>query len=230
MPPNSFMPANALGVTHLPCCLIGGTTEATPEKQITDAKPEKQTHLLSRLFGATVLLMLINICHAAETIYKCTSNTGALTFSSKPCPTNAVVKKIEPRDHVIDIPVLPGNIRGRRGQISPQPPVDTSPHRAAMPQVLESCRMELFNLKRAFDARFADTERNLTTARAALAQNTAELTDAQTSKVGLEWGIKLSEQRRAIEAQLKDAEAGLVIFYPDEKAKFEEIGSRCRKK
>ncbi len=194
------------------------------------AKTLIPAHAAGRALVFLLTMPLLSSTFAAETIYKCTSSTGAVSFSSKPCASNAQVKKIEPRNHVVAVPVLPGNIRGRRGQISPEPPVDTSPHRAPMPQVVESCRLEMFNLKRDFDARFASTERNLSNARAALAQNTTELTDAQTSKVGLEWGIKLAEQRRVIDAQLKDAEAAQVSFYPDEKAKFEEIGNRCRKK
>ena len=63
-----------------------------------------------------------------------------------------------------------------------------------------------------------------------MAQNTRELESAQTSKVGLEWGLMLAEQRRVIEQRLKDADAELALFYPDEKAQFEEIGKRCRKK
>ncbi len=177
------------------------------------------------------LLSLSGLSCAADVIYKCTAAGGAVTFSSKPCAANAQVKKIEPRTVVVGAgPVLPGNIPGRRGAISPEPPADTTPRRTATPQVLESCRLELFNLKRGLDARFIAAEQGLKNARAALAQNTEELGAARTSKVGLEWGLMLAEQRRTIEQQVKDAEAALALFYPDEKAQFEEIGKRCRKK
>ena len=167
---------------------------------------------------------------AADAIYKCTTASGAVIFSAKPCVGSAQVKKIEPKAAVVGAkPVLPGNIPGRRGQISPEPPVDTTPRRTPMPPVLESCRKEMFDLKRVFDARFIEAELNLKNARADLAQNSLELGASQTSKVGVEWGLILVEQRRAIEERLKNAEAVLTLFYPDEQAKFEEIAKRCRK-
>ena len=167
---------------------------------------------------------------AADTIYKCTTASGAVIFSAKPCVGSAQVKKIEPRVVVVGAePVLPGNIPGRRGQISPEPPVDTTPHRTPMPPVLESCRKEMFDLKRVLDTRFIEIELNLKNARAALEQNSLELGASQTSKVGVQWGLLLTEQRRAIEQRLKDAQAALTLFYPDEKAKFAEIAKRCRK-
>ena len=182
-------------------------------------------------FAFVFLLSLNAASFASDVIYKCTTASGAVTFSAKPCVGSTQVKKIEPRIVVVGAePVLPGNIPGRRGQISPEPPVDTTPRRTPMPQVLESCRSELFNLKRSLDKRFIEAEKNLKNSRAALAQNTRELESAQTSKVGLEWGLMLAEQRRAIEQRLKDADAELALFYPDEKARFEEIGKRCRKK
>jgi|GEM_PF-3127086 len=178
-----------------------------------------------------LLLSLSATSTAADIIYKCTAVSGAVTFSAKPCIGTAQAKKIEPRTTVVGAePVLPGNIPGRKGQISPEPPVDNTPHRTPMPQVLESCRKELFDLKRVLDARFIESETNLKNARAALEQNSSELGAAQTSKVGLEWGLILAEQRRAIEQRLRDSEAALALFYPDEKAKFEEIAKRCRKK
>ena len=45
----------------------------------------------------------------------------------------------------------------------------------------------------------------------------------------MEWGLILVEQRRAIEQRLKNAEAELTLFYPDEQANFGEIAKRCRK-
>ena len=183
-----------------------------------------------RVFVFAFLLSLNPTCVAADVIYKCIAASGAVTFSAKPCIGSAQVKKIQPVAAVVGAePVLPGNIPGRRGQISPEPPVDTTLHRTPMPQVLESCRKELFDLKRVLDARFVESEKNLKAARAALAQNTTELGAAQTSKVGLEWGLILAQQRRGIELRLQDAEAALALFYPDEKAKFEEIAKRCRK-
>ena len=182
-------------------------------------------------FAFVFLLSLNSVSFASDVIYKCSTATGAVTFSAKPCIGSTQVKKIEPRTVVVGAePVLPGNIPGRRGQISPEPPVDTTPRRTPMPQVIESCRSELFNLKRSLDTRFIQAEQNLKNSRAAMAQNTRELESAQTSKVGLEWGLMLAEQRRAIEQRLKDAEAAVTLFYPDEKAQFEEIGKRCRKK
>ena len=184
-----------------------------------------------KAFALVFLLSLNSVSFASDVIYKCSSATGAVTFSAKPCIGSTQVKKIEPRTVVVGAePVLPGNIPGRRGQISPEPPVDTTPRRTPMPQVIESCRSELFNLKRSLDTRFIETEQNLKNSRAALAQNTRELEAAQTSKVGLEWGLMLAEQRRVIVQRLKDADAELALFYPDEKARFEEIGKRCRKK
>jgi hypothetical protein len=181
-------------------------------------------------FALVLLLSLNSVSFAADVIYKCSSPSGAVTFSAKPCIGSTQVKKIEPRTVVVGAePVLPGNIPGRRGQISPEPPVDTTPRRTPMPQVIESCRSELFNLKRSLDSRFIAAEQNLKNSRAAMAQNTRELESAQTSKVGLEWGLMLAEQRRVIEQRLKDADAELALFYPDEKAQFEEIGKRCRK-
>ena len=183
-----------------------------------------------QVFVFAFLLCVNSITVAASTIYKCTSATGAVTFSAKPCVGSAQVKKIEPVAAVVGAqPVLPGNIPGRHHQISPEPPVDTTPHRTAMPPVLASCRKELFDLKRVLDARFIESEQNLKSARAALEQNSNELAAAQTSKVGLEWGLILAEQRRSIEQRLSEAEAALTLFYPDEKAKFEEIAKRCRK-
>ncbi len=186
-------------------------------------------------FACVFLLSLgVTICVsdslAADSIYKCTAASGTVVFSAKPCVGSAQVKKIEPRAAVVGVePVLPGNIPGRRGQISPEPPVDTTLHRTPMPQVLESCRKELFDLKRALDTRFIRSELELKNARTALAENTTELGASQTSKVGLEWGLILAQQRRTIEQRVKDADAALTLFYPDEKAKFEEIGKRCRK-
>lgn len=185
--------------------------------------------------AAVFLLYVIGIGFAgqsiaADTIYKCTAASGAVVFSAKPCIGSTQVKKIEPRVAVVGAePVLPGNIPGRRGRISPEPPVDTTPHRTPMPPVLESCRKEMFDLKRVLDARFIANEENLKNARAALAQNSLELSASQTSKVGAEWGLILAEQRRTIEQRLKDAEAALTLFYPDEKTKFAEIAKRCRK-
>ena len=182
------------------------------------------------VFAFVFLLSLSPASFASDVIYKCTTATGAVTFSAKPCVGTTQVKKIEPRIVVVGAePVLPGNIPGRRGAISPEPPVDMTPRRTAMPQVLESCRLELFDLKRSFDTRFIAAEQNLKNSRAAMEQNTRELESAQTSKVGLEWGLILAEQRRAIAQRLKDADAELALFYPDEKARFEEIGKRCRK-
>lgn len=181
-------------------------------------------------FVFAFLLSLNAACVAADVIYKCTAPSGAITFSSKPCAGSEQAKKIEPVAAVVAAePVLPGNIPGRRGQVSPEPPVDTALHRTPMPQVIESCRKELFDLKRVLDARFIESEQNLKAARAALEQNTTELGASQTSKVGLEWGLILTQQRRGIQQRLQDAEAALALFYPDEKAKFEEIAKRCRK-
>jgi hypothetical protein len=183
-----------------------------------------------QVFVFAFLLSLNGTCAASDVIYKCTAASGAVTFSAKPCVGSEQAKKIEPVAAVVGAePVLPGNIPGRRGQISPEPPVDTSLHRTPMPQVLESCRKELFDLKRVLDARFVESEKNLKAARAALEQNTTELGASQTSKVGLQWGLILAQQRRDIEQRLKDAETTLALFYPDEKAKFEEIAKRCRK-
>lgn len=182
-------------------------------------------------FAFAFLLSLNTATVAADAIYKCTTAAGAVTFSAKPCVGSAKVKKIEPPVSVVGAePVLPGNIPGRRGAISPAPPVDTTVRRTPMPPVLASCRLELFNLKRSFDTRFIELAQNLKRARAAMAQNTAELAAAQTSKVGLEWGLMLAEQRRAIEQKLKNAETELVLFYPDEKTQFDEIAKRCGKK
>ncbi len=182
-------------------------------------------------FAFALLLSSNTRVLAADAIYKCTSASGAVTFTAKPCVGNAQVKKIETKPAVVGVePILPGNIPGRRGVISPEPPVDTTPRRTPMPQVLESCRKELFDIKRALDARFIESETNLKTARAALDQNTSELEAARTSKVGLEWGLILAQQRQAIEQQLREADASMTSFYPDEKATFEEIGERCRKK
>ncbi len=184
-----------------------------------------------RAFAFALLLSLSAAGMAGDVIYKCTSASGAVTFSSKPCVGGAQAKKIEPRTAVVGAePVLPGNIPGRKGQISPEPEVDTTPHRTPMPQVVESCRKELFDLKRALDARFIEAELNLKNANAALDQNSSELAAARTSKVGLEWGLLLAQQRQGIEKQLRDAQAAIAFFYPDEKATFEEIGKRCRKK
>ena len=182
-------------------------------------------------FAFVFLLSLHAASFAAGAIYKCTAASGAVTFSAKPCAGSAKAKKIEPRVSVVSAePILPGNIPGRSGAISPAPTVDTTPRRTPMPQVLESCRLELFSLKRGFDTRFIELEQNLKSARAAMAQNTAELGAAQTSKVGLEWGLMLAEQRRAIEPRLRNTEAALALFFPDEKKQFEEIAKRCEKK
>ena len=179
-------------------------------------------------FAFAFMLSLNTASLAAEAIYKCTTAAGAVTFSGKPCVGNAKVKKIEPPVSVVGAePVLPGNIPGRSGAISPVPPVDTTVRRTPMPPVLASCRLELFNLKRGFDTRFIELEQNLKRARAAMAQNTADLGAAQTSKVGLEWGLMLAEQRRAIEQRLKNAESALALFFPAEKTQFDEIAKRC---
>ncbi len=181
-------------------------------------------------FAFVFLLSLSATGAATDAIYKCTTASGAVTFSAQPCVGGAKAKKIEPRTTVVAAePVLPGNIPGRRGQISPEPPVDTTPHRTPMPQVLESCRKELFDVKRVLDARFTEAEQNLKNARLALEQNSAELGAAQTSKVGLQWGLILTEQRRGLEQRVRDSDAALTLFYPDEKATFEEIAKRCRK-
>lgn len=183
-----------------------------------------------QVFWFVFLLALSANSAAADVIYKCSTASGAVTFSAKPCVGSTQVKKIQPRAAVVGAePVLPGNIPGRRGQISPQPPVDTTLHRTSLPQVLESCRKELFDLKRVLDARFIESTQNLKNARAALEQNSTELAAARTSKVGLEWGLILTQQRRDIEMRLKEAEATVALFYPDEKAKLEEIAKRCRK-
>lgn len=191
--------------------------------------PPRYAFALAFLFTINAISIAPD-CVAADVIYKCTTASGAVAFSAKPCVGSAQVKKIEPRSAVVGAePVLPGNIPGRRGQISPEPPLDSTPHRTPMPLVLESCRKELFDLKRVLDARFIEAELNLKNARVALEQNSTELGAAQTSKVGLEWSLILVQQRRTIEQRLKDAQASLALFYPDEKARFEEIGKRCRK-
>jgi Domain of unknown function (DUF4124) len=168
---------------------------------------------------------------AADAIYKCTSATGAISYSAKPCAAAAQVKKIEQRETVISRePVLPGNIPGRKGMISPEPaPVDTGPKHTPMPQVDASCRLELFNVKRDLDARFIETERSIKSENAALAQNSQDFSQAQSSKVGAAWSITLSEQRQGIEARLRNAQATLDNLYVEEKNRFEEIAKRCKK-
>ena len=115
-------------------------------------------------------------CVAADAIYKCSTATGAVTFSAKPCVGSTQVKKIEPRAAVVGAePVLPGNIPGRRGQLDQGQQGSTKPQRTPMPPVLESCRKELFDLKRVMDARFSQYQQNLKNERAALAHNVVAL-------------------------------------------------------
>jgi hypothetical protein len=89
--------------------------------------------------------------------------------------------------------------------------------------------LELFNVKRDLDARFIETERSIKSENAALAQNSQDFSQAQSSKVGAAWSITLSEQRQGIEARLRNAQATLDNLYVEEKNRFEEIAKRCKK-
>jgi Domain of unknown function (DUF4124) len=168
--------------------------------------------------------------YATDAIYKCTSATGAVSYSQKPCPSNAQVKKIEPREVVISHePVLPGNIPGRKGLVSPEPAPETGPKHTPKPDVKESCKRELFNLKRDLDSRFISAEQTIKAETAALKQNSQDLGQAQSSKVGAAWSITLAEQRQGIENRLRDAQTALQNLYVEEQTTYQEIAKRCKK-
>jgi hypothetical protein len=182
-----------------------------------------------------VLITVVTCAHSQlawsenSTIYKCTSATGAVSFSAKPCAGTTQIKKITPARTVLaDEPVLPGNIPGKGGRISPEPQLDTAPRRTPLPPVTKDCRSEAYNIKRELDRQFTDLNAAIKADSALLEQNSRDLSQAQSSKVGVQWGIMLTDERRIIEARLRTANAALVEFYPQEKAKFDEIGVRCK--
>jgi hypothetical protein len=200
-------------------------TSATATLLTSPPRPTRASVLALLLICAPQVLSA-----APKPIYKCTDAGGAISFSTAPCQGKSVATKIVPTQHEVGSePVLPGNIPGRRGQLSPPPVLDTRPKRLPTPAVGESCRTELFSLKRELDNQFNATDVILTTERAALQQNSRELNEAQTSKVGAAWSLTLTEQRRAIEARLRDAETARTQFYPDEKRRYEELAQRCKK-
>ena len=176
-----------------------------------------------------VALSLSQTAHAAETIYKCVNAAGAVSFSSKPCAGKAAQSTIEPETRVVTTPVLPGKIPGRKGMVSPDPAPDLTPKHTPRPIVRDSCRLELFNVKRDLDRRFAELESEIKQAKLEYAQNSTDLGSAQGSLVESTWSAELMRQRADIEARLRNAEAAMPMLYAEEKSTFEELGRRCAK-
>ena len=186
-----------------------------------------------RLFVPTLGVLTIwlasSTAFGAETIYKCVNAAGAVSFSAKPCPGKAAQSTIEPETHVVKTPVLPGKIPGRKGLVSPEPEPDTAPKHAPRPVVRDSCRVELFNVKRDLDRRFAELENEIKQAKIAYEQNSTDLSSAQGSLVESAWSNELLRQRGEIETRLRSAETALPLLYAEEKRTFEELGQRCAK-
>lgn len=172
---------------------------------------------------------LVHGAYAAETIYKCVNAAGAVSFSSKPCTGKAAQSTIEPQTHVIKTPVLPGKIPGRKGLVSPDPEPDLTPKHTPRPIVRDSCRLELFNVKRDLDRRFAELEDAIKQTKLEYAQNSLDLSSAQGSLVESTWSAELMRQRADIEARMRNAEAALPLLYAEEKRTFEELAKRCAK-
>ena len=185
--------------------------------------------LYTPVLGLLALSLWSHAAFGAETIYKCVNAAGAVSFSAKPCPGKAAQSRIEPETHVVSTPVLPGNIPGRKGMISPEPEPDPTPKHAPRPNVRDECRVEFFNVKRDLDRRFAELEATIRDAKLDYAQNSADLGAAQGSLVESDWSATLQQQRAEIEQRQRNAEAALPLLYAEEKSKFEELAQRCGK-
>jgi hypothetical protein len=169
-----------------------------------------------------------------EQIYKCTSSSGAISYSQTPCAKNASGAPIAVRKP-------PKGSADEQNTPKPAQPVSevkqvemqvssSIPRRTPFPPALhERCRNESFSIKRDLDQRFASLKNALTQARIEMAQNDRDLREAETSKVGLEWSRQLQAQRGEIDVRIKGTDEAFTAFYADEKNVLTDLAKRCKK-
>jgi hypothetical protein len=181
-------------------------------------------------------LVLLSTAALAEKdqIYKCTSSTGAVSYSKTPCAKNTsgvpvAVRKPPKESADAQNTPAPSTPVSEAKQVEEQ--VKSSiPRRTPFPPVLhERCRNESFSIKRDLDQRFAALKNAMTQARLDMAQNDRDLREAETSKVGIEWSRQLQAQRSEIDARIKGTDESFAAFYAEEKGLLDGLAKRCKK-